>query len=46
MPQSRFSIILIQGMSDFFGPRMYGKNDEKRIFHTLWSGNRSEEKQS
>ena len=46
MQQPRASTALIQGMRDFFGSHTYGRVDEGGIFHTLWSGNRSEVKQS
>lgn len=46
MQQPRSSTALIQGMRDFFGSHTYGRVDEAGVFHTLWSGNRSEVKQS
>ena len=46
MQQPRSSTSLIQGMRDFFGSHTYGRTDEEGVFHTLWSGNRSEVKQS
>lgn len=46
MQQPRSSTTLIQGMRDFFGSHTYGRDDEAGVFHTLWSGNRSEVKQS
>lgn len=46
MQQPRSSTTLIQGMRDFFGSHTYGRDDETGVFHTLWSGNRSEVKQS
>jgi 6-phosphogluconate dehydrogenase len=45
MQQPRSSTALIQGMRDFFGSHTYGRDDEAGIFHTLWSGDRSEVKQ-
>ena len=44
MQQPRASTALIQGMRDFFGSHTYGRNDEAGVFHTLWSGDRSEVK--
>jgi 6-phosphogluconate dehydrogenase len=46
MQQPRSSTALIQGMRDFFGSHTYGRIDEAGVFHTLWSGDRSEVKQS
>lgn len=46
MQQPRSSTALIQGMRDFFGSHTYGRVDEAGVFHTLWSGDRSEVKQS
>ena len=46
MQQPRASTALIQGMRDFFGSHTYGRVDETGVFHTLWSGDRSEVKQS
>lgn len=45
MQQPRSSTTLIQGMRDFFGSHTYGRDDETGVFHTLWSGDRSEVKQ-
>lgn len=42
MQQPRASTALIQGMRDFFGSHTYGRNDAEGVFHTLWSGDRSE----
>jgi 6-phosphogluconate dehydrogenase len=44
MQQPRASTALIQGMRDFFGSHTYGRVDSEGIFHTLWSGDRSEVK--
>jgi 6-phosphogluconate dehydrogenase len=44
MQQPRSSTSLIQGMRDFFGSHTYGRDDQAGIFHTLWSGDRSEVK--
>ncbi|WP_127126009.1 NADP-dependent phosphogluconate dehydrogenase [Georgenia sp. SYP-B2076] len=37
---------LIQAQRDFFGAHTYHRVDQDGVFHTLWSGDRSEEKQS
>lgn len=37
---------LIQGQRDFFGAHTYRRVDKPGSFHTLWSGDRSEEKTS
>jgi 6-phosphogluconate dehydrogenase len=37
---------LIQGQRDYFGAHTYQRVDKEGVFHTLWSGDRSEEKQS
>ena len=37
---------LIQGQRDFFGAHTYHRTDREGVFHTLWSGDRSEEQQS
>ena len=42
MQQPRASTALIQGMRDFFGSHTYGRVDSEGVFHTLWSGDRSE----
>ncbi|MGO1590729.1 MAG: NADP-dependent phosphogluconate dehydrogenase [Ancrocorticia sp.] len=36
---------LIQGQRDFFGAHTYHRTDRDGTFHTLWSGDRSEEQQ-
>ncbi|MFZ2290775.1 MAG: NADP-dependent phosphogluconate dehydrogenase [Halopseudomonas yangmingensis] len=36
---------LIQGQRDFFGAHTYNRTDREGVFHTLWSGDRSEEQQ-
>ena len=36
---------LIQGQRDFFGAHTYHRTDREGVFHTLWSGDRSEEQQ-
>lgn len=33
---------LIQGQRDFFGAHTYRRTDRDGVFHTLWSGDRSE----
>jgi 6-phosphogluconate dehydrogenase len=42
MQQPNASTSMIQGMRDFFGAHTYGRSDQDGIFHTLWSGDRSE----
>ena len=37
---------LIQGQRDYFGAHTYKRVDRAGTFHTLWSGDRSEEQQS
>ena len=38
----RLSAALIQGQRDFFGAHTYGRVDAPGVYHTLWSGDRSE----
>ena len=38
----RLPAALVQGQRDFFGAHTYGRVDAPGIFHTLWSGDRSE----
>ena len=38
----RLPAALIQGQRDFFGAHTYKRVDEPGVFHTLWSGDRSE----
>jgi 6-phosphogluconate dehydrogenase len=38
----RLPAALIQGQRDFFGAHTYRRTDEEGIFHTLWSGDRTE----
>ncbi len=42
----RLPAALIQAQRDFFGAHTYHRVDQDGVFHTLWSGDRSEEKQS
>ncbi len=42
MEQPRASTAMIQGLRDFFGSHTYGRMDKPGVFHTLWSGNRTE----
>ncbi|TRW46487.1 NADP-dependent phosphogluconate dehydrogenase [Georgenia yuyongxinii] len=42
----RLPAALIQGQRDFFGAHTYQRVDTDGVFHTLWTGDRSEEKQS
>lgn len=42
MEQPRASTAMIQGLRDFFGSHTYGRIDKSGVFHTLWSGNRTE----
>ncbi|HEX4058343.1 MAG TPA: NADP-dependent phosphogluconate dehydrogenase [Galbitalea sp.] len=39
---ARLPAALIQGQRDFFGAHTYQRIDKPGIFHTLWSGDRSE----
>ena len=38
----RLPAALIQGQRDFFGAHTYKRVDKEGVFHTLWSGDRSE----
>ncbi|MEO6125365.1 MAG: NADP-dependent phosphogluconate dehydrogenase [Ilumatobacteraceae bacterium] len=38
----RLPAALIQGQRDFFGAHTYRRTDRPGVFHTLWSGDRSE----
>jgi len=38
----RLPAALIQGQRDYFGAHTYRRTDEAGIFHTQWSGDRSE----
>ncbi|WP_114559017.1 NADP-dependent phosphogluconate dehydrogenase [Desertihabitans aurantiacus] len=38
----RLPAALIQGQRDFFGAHTYRRTDREGVFHTLWSGDRSE----
>jgi 6-phosphogluconate dehydrogenase len=40
--RSRLPASVIQGQRDFFGAHTYRRVDEEGVFHTLWSGDRSE----
>jgi 6-phosphogluconate dehydrogenase len=42
MQQPNASTSMIQGMRDYFGAHTYERQDQEGVFHTLWSGNRSE----
>jgi 6-phosphogluconate dehydrogenase len=42
----RLPAALIQGLRDFFGAHTYRRVDQDGVFHTLWGGDRTEEKQS
>jgi 6-phosphogluconate dehydrogenase len=46
MQQPRAATALIQGMRDYFGSHTYGRVDAPGVFHTLWSGDRTEVKSS
>ncbi|QWC86023.1 NADP-dependent phosphogluconate dehydrogenase [Nocardioidaceae bacterium] len=41
----RLPAALIQGQRDFFGAHTYKRTDKEGTFHTLWSGDRTEEQQ-
>ncbi|MFC4334024.1 NADP-dependent phosphogluconate dehydrogenase [Salininema proteolyticum] len=43
---SRLPAALIQGQRDFFGAHTYKRTDKDGVYHTDWSGDRSEEKMS
>ena len=43
---ARLPANLIQAQRDFFGAHTYARIDDTGMFHTLWSGDRSEEKMS
>lgn len=38
----RLPAALVQGLRDNFGAHTYGRTDRAGVFHTLWSGDRSE----
>ena len=38
----RLNAALTQGLRDFFGAHTYARTDREGVFHTLWSGDRSE----
>ena len=38
----RLPAALVQGQRDFFGAHTYKRVDKAGVFHTLWSGDRSE----
>jgi 6-phosphogluconate dehydrogenase len=40
--RDRLPAALIQGLRDFFGAHTYARTDRDGVFHTLWSGDRSE----
>ncbi|AXH35578.1 NADP-dependent phosphogluconate dehydrogenase [Humibacter sp. BT305] len=42
LASKRLPAALIQGQRDFFGAHTYKRVDEPGVFHTLWSGDRSE----
>nr|WP_133765410.1 NADP-dependent phosphogluconate dehydrogenase [Amnibacterium kyonggiense] len=42
LSSDRLPAALIQGQRDFFGAHTYGRIDKPGVFHTLWSGDRSE----
>ena len=42
--RERLPAALIQGQRDFFGAHTYKRVDKPGVFHTKWSGDRSEEK--
>ena len=42
LASKRLPAALVQGQRDFFGAHTYKRVDEDGIFHTLWSGDRSE----
>ena len=42
LASDRLPAALIQGQRDFFGAHTYKRIDKEGVFHTLWSGDRSE----
>jgi 6-phosphogluconate dehydrogenase len=42
LASKRLPAALVQGQRDFFGAHTYKRIDEDGVFHTLWSGDRSE----
>jgi 6-phosphogluconate dehydrogenase len=42
LAEKRLPAALVQGQRDFFGAHTYKRVDEDGVFHTLWSGDRSE----
>ena len=42
LASERLPAALIQAQRDFFGAHTYGRTDREGVFHTLWSGDRSE----
>jgi 6-phosphogluconate dehydrogenase len=42
LASERLPASLIQAQRDFFGAHTYRRTDEDGVFHTLWSGDRSE----
>ena len=44
MRRDRLPSALVQGLRDFFGAHTYLRVDREGVFHTLWSGDRTEQK--
>ena len=42
LASKRLPAALVQGQRDFFGAHTYKRVDKEGIFHTLWSGDRTE----
>jgi 6-phosphogluconate dehydrogenase len=42
--RERLPAALVQGLRDFFGAHTYQRLDREGVFHTLWSGDRTEQK--
>ncbi|GLU48531.1 NADP-dependent phosphogluconate dehydrogenase [Nocardiopsis ansamitocini] len=42
LASERLPAALVQAQRDFFGAHTYRRTDKKGVFHTLWSGDRSE----
>ncbi|MEE2042062.1 hypothetical protein Q7689_01275, partial [Nocardiopsis tropica] len=40
----RLPAALVQGQRDYFGAHTYRRADREGVFHTLWAGDRSEER--
>jgi 6-phosphogluconate dehydrogenase len=41
--RDRLPAALVQGLRDFFGAHTYQRVDREGVFHTRWSGDRTEQ---